>query len=99
MKKLFSTLVLPLIVLFFIIGCGPAQITVGTRPVAPVYARPVAPGSHYIWIDGEWIRGGDGYVYRRGYWAEPRHGHHHYMGGHWQQRRGGWYWVRGHWKR
>jgi hypothetical protein len=99
MKKLFSTSVLLLIVLFSITGCGPSYITVGTRPVAPVYSRPVAPGANYVWIDGEWIRSGHGYVYRRGYWAAPRPRYHQYISGHWQQRRGGWFWVPGHWRR
>ena len=99
MKKLFSTIVILLIVLFSITGCGPSYVTVRSRPVAPAYARPIAPGANYVWIDGEWIRSGHGYIYRKGYWAAPRPRYRQYISGHWQQRRGGWYWVPGHWSR
>jgi hypothetical protein len=97
MKKLFSTLALFILVLIFATGCGPSSVTVRTRPVAPVYARPAAPGGNYVWIDGEWIRSGRDYVYRRGFWAAPRARYHQYIPGHWQQRRHGWIWVSGHW--
>ena len=66
MKKLFSILVFLFIVLIFISGCGPSSITVSTRPVAPVYARPAAPGVGYVWVQGEWVRRGHGYIYREG---------------------------------
>jgi hypothetical protein len=97
MKKLFSIFGLLFIVLIFITGCGPSYVTVRTRPEPPLYARPVAPGGNYVWIDGEWIRSGHGYAYRQGYWAAPRPRYHQYIPGHWQQRRHGWFWVRGHW--
>ena len=69
MKKIFSIFGLLFIVLFFITGCGPSYVTVRTRPEPPLYARPVAPGGNYVWIDGEWIRSGHGYAYRQGYSA------------------------------
>ncbi|MEP7228662.1 MAG: hypothetical protein ABI691_00340 [Ginsengibacter sp.] len=83
--------------LLFITGCGPSAVVVHTRPAPPVYARPIAPGPNYVWIDGEWLHRGRHYTYRKGYWAPPRARYHQYMGGHWQQRRSGWYWVPGHW--
>lgn len=83
--------------LLFIAGCGPSAVVVRTRPQPPVYARPVAPGSNYVWIDGEWIRRGRHYNYRNGYWTLPRARYHQYNGGHWQQRRDGWYWIPGRW--
>lgn len=97
MKKILSTAGILFFILLFMAGCGPSYVVVGTRPVAPVYARPIAPGPNYIWVEGEWIRSGRGYVYNRGYWAPPRARYHRYIPGHWQQRRNGWFWVRGRW--
>jgi WXXGXW repeat (2 copies) len=99
MKKLFSILVFLFIVLIFISGCGPSSLIVSTRPVAPVYARPAAPGVGYVWVQGEWVRSGHGYIYKQGYWAAPRARYHQYIPGHWQRRRHGWFWVPGHWAR
>ncbi len=97
MKKFFATLSLLFIVLIFITGCGPSSVTVRTRPEPPYYARPMAPGPNYVWIDGEWIRSGRGYAYRHGYWMAPRPRYHAYISGHWERRRHGWYWVHGYW--
>jgi len=97
MKKLLSILSLLFIVMVFTTGCGPSYVTVRTRPQPPVYARPVAPGANYVWVEGEWVRSRGGYIYKRGYWAAPRQRYHQYIPGHWQHRRNGWVWIAGHW--
>ena len=76
-------------------SCAP-QMVVTERPAPPVYVRPVVPGPHYVWVDGDWYVSGGRYVWREGYWAPPRK--KHWVGGHWAPRRGGWYWERGHWR-
>ncbi|MDQ6842831.1 MAG: hypothetical protein M3Z92_00565 [Bacteroidota bacterium] len=86
-----------IVMISFLVGCGPSAVVVRTRPEPPVYVRPIAPGPGYIWIEGEWIPRGHGYVYRQGYWQAPVRRYHQYREGHWQKRRGGWYWVPGRW--
>ncbi len=97
MKKIILSSCIVIAFLFFLSGCGPSYVVVRSKPEAPVYTRPVAPGPGFVWIEGEWVRSGHGYVYKQGYWARPRARYREYAGGHWQEGRGGWYWVRGHW--
>jgi len=97
MKKIMSLLSIVLVLVIFTSGCGPSYVAVRTRPEAPFYARPVPPAAGYIWVEGEWVRGGNGYVYRRGYWAAPRARYHAYRPGHWENRRHGWVWIGGRW--
>ncbi len=97
MKKISSILSILFFFLIVMSGCGPSNVVVRTRPVPPVYARPSAPYSNYVWVEGEWMRSRNGYVYRKGYWAAPRARYHNYRGGRWEQRRNGWYWVSGRW--
>ncbi|MEP7252169.1 MAG: hypothetical protein ABI683_07305 [Ginsengibacter sp.] len=85
------------LILILLAGCGPSEVVVRSRPVAPVYVRPVAPRPNYVWVEGNWIKRGHHYVYRRGYWVAPRASYHQYQSGHWEQRRNGWYWVSGRW--
>ena len=77
-------------------GCRPSAVVVHSRPLPPVYVRPMAPGHNYTWVDGEWIRRRRHYDYHKGYWAPPRE-YQQYRPGHWQQKRNGWYWVPGSW--
>ena len=79
-------------------GCRTRAVVI-TRPAPPaaVVVRPAAPGSGYVWIDGEWYWSGGRYHYRNGYWAPPRSGHV-WVAGHWVQRRNGWYWEKGYWR-
>jgi WXXGXW repeat (2 copies) len=95
MKKLFVAIII-CCSLLFINGCGPSAVVVRERPAPPVYARPIAPGPGYVWIDGNWIANGRGYSWRPGYWAAPRF-RHHYVPGHWMRKRQGWVWKQGHW--
>ncbi len=94
--RIYHTIIIA-VIMIFVSGCGPSSVVVHTRPEAPVYVRPVAPRSGYIWVEGEWLRHGHHYYYRKGYWAAPRARYHEYRPGHWQQRKNGWYWVPGRW--
>ena len=95
MKKYF------ILVSYFNFSCGMWPffcMVVRTRPVPPVYVRPVAPGGNYMWVDGEWIRRGHGLYISPGILGvRPVARYHEYINGHWQQRKNGWYWVPGHW--
>jgi hypothetical protein len=97
MKKIIFLLISLLFILLFNSGCGPSAIAVRERPAPPVYVRPMAPSPAYFWVDGDWVRHGNGYVYRKGYWVKPRPGRRNYVPGHWQPKRQGWVWIRGHW--
>lgn len=96
MKKLLFLLLLISGIITFS-GCGPTRYTVVSQPVAPAYARPVAPGPQYVWVDGDWYWSSGRYVYRNGYWARPRV-RHIYMPGAWVSTPRGYYWRRGHWR-
>jgi WXXGXW repeat (2 copies) len=98
MKKHFLTLSLIAVIAFTFNSCAPSAVVVRTRPVSPVYARPLSPGPSYVWVDGEWILRGNQYFYNQGYWATPRHRNSYWVSGHWKKARGGSYWVPGHWK-
>ncbi|QJD94835.1 BcpO-related WXXGXW repeat protein [Mucilaginibacter robiniae] len=70
---------------------------VASRPVAPYYARPVAPYAGAVWVPGEWYYRGGGYAYRNGYWSRPRHGRA-YIEGRWEQGPRGHVWRHGYWR-
>ena len=80
----------------FIESCGPSSVTVSSRPTSPYYARPVAPGPDYVWIDGDWRVRNRRYYWTEGRWDRP--GTRIWIGGSWQSRSGGWYWRRGYWQ-
>lgn len=84
--------------LCFLAACDSNMYTVSTQLEEPVYVRPVSPGPGYVWIGGDWVRGGSGYTYRQGYWARPRTGRT-YVNGSWQPYRNGYRWRAGHWRR
>ena len=73
------------------------KTTVPTRPEATVVVRPAAPGSNYVWVDGEWRPRNRTYIYNQGYWSAPR-GSRTYRTGTWNQNKRGWYWKRGRWQ-
>lgn len=78
-------------------SCGPSSLTISARPERPYYARPIAPGPDYVWIEGDWrIRNGR-YYWSNGHWA--RSGRRIWIEGSWEPRNNGWYWRRGHWNR
>jgi len=68
-----------------------------SRPSAVAYVRPIAPGSDYVWISGDWIWAGNRYEWQEGHWVRPR-AHRIWVGGQWESARGGWRWRRGHWR-
>jgi hypothetical protein len=99
MKKfrLIHVAVAGLIALSSLTACsGGSQFTVSTRPETPYYARPMSPGSGYVWIDGDWVVRGGRYQWREGRWARSRN--RTWVGGNWDQRNGGWYWRRGYYR-
>lgn len=98
MKKIFLILSTCFLLLISISGCGPSQVVVRERPIAPRYERPVPPGPGFVWVTGEWVRHRNGYVYRKGYWAHQRYGHMYYIPGKWVSKRQGWVWTPGHWR-
>lgn len=70
---------------------------VTSRPDDVVYARPIAPGADYVWIDGDWVWGGGRYVWHGGHWEHGRPGRI-WQGGRWQSGSRGYRWQRGHWR-
>ena len=82
--------------LFGMTGCV-ADGYVEAQPGDVVYARGVAPGPDYIWIDGDWVWGGGRYSWHNGYWGHPRPGRA-WVGGSWNHGARGYHWNRGHWK-
>jgi len=96
MKKTIIQLTIVTALAFAFAGCEPGGVIITARPETPYYARPVAPGPDYIWIDGDWEWAGGRYVYRNGYWGHPR-GHRAWVSGSWEQRGNGWRWRRGRW--
>ena len=65
-----------------------AQVSVGIGIGAPppprVYARPVAPGPGYVWVDGYWYPVNGHYVWHQGYWTEPPYGGAIWVGPRWE---------------
>jgi hypothetical protein len=85
-----------LLIVFSLWSCEAGSVVVTAQPEVPVYERPVAPYSNYIWIEGDWYWSGGRYVYHRGYWAPPR-ARYHYVPGGWEHRSEGYHWRRGGW--
>jgi len=53
---------------------GPRYVVAPAPPPPPAYygyARPVAPGPGYSWVDGYYYPVGARYTWRAGYWARP----------------------------
>lgn len=76
---------------------APAPVYYAPPPVAPrvYYARPVAPGPGYVWINGYYYPSAGRYAWRAGYWTRPP-----YVGARWYAPRyhGGRY-YHGYWRR
>lgn len=81
-----------------LVSCDEPHMVVGAELSAPVYARPVAPGPDYVWIDGDWVVEGGTYVWHEGYWGRPRP-HRVWQAGGWENRGNGYSWRRGRWHR
>ena|SRR5579862_5708420 len=73
-------------------------IRIGPPPPPRVYARPVAPGPGYVWVDGYWYVVGHKYRWHSGYWSRPPYAgarwiapHHdgeRWYGGYWEGEHG-----------
>jgi len=85
-------------------GSVPGQVSFGISigppppPPPPVYyARPVAPGPGFVWVDGYWVPARGHYRWRNGYWVRPpfvgarwigpRYEHGRYYRGYWGHHR------------
>jgi hypothetical protein len=51
----------------------------------------------YVWIHGNWRRGGDRWVWNNGYYARERTGYV-YEDGHWARNGRNYVWVQGQWR-
>ncbi len=97
MKKYLQALIMALGLIFGMASCvGSYYVT--DQPGEPAYARSLAPGSGYVWIDGEWGWSGGRYVYTHGYWNRPRAGYNWHRG-YWNHGSRGYSWHRGGWGR
>lgn len=97
MRKIIFLLGALFITAIILASCS-AALVVRERPHNPVYVLPAAPGPHFVWVTGEWVKRRGAYVYRKGYWARQGRGHAYYVSGHWQSRRNGWVWIPGYWR-
>ena len=96
MKNVYLLLIFFVAVLFS--SCDvPARFTIGTTLFAPVGPRLAAPGTGYIWIDGDWFWNGRSYSWRDGYWSNPHNGYQ-WQPGYWRQKPGGYNWKPGRWR-
>ncbi len=75
-------------------SCGAGYVSEQPTYVAPV--RPIQPGVHFIWIEGEWKWNNHKrtYYHGTGHWDTPRRGEN-YLPGHWDNSRRGFKWRNG----
>lgn len=76
-------------------GCTAGYVT--TRPADVRYARPVAPGRGYVWVNGDWVWSGGNYHWKEGYWHEARPGRT-WKSGYWEESHQGYRWHKGYWQ-
>ncbi|MBB5635984.1 hypothetical protein HDF26_003560 [Pedobacter cryoconitis] len=97
MKKIrYVTVLLSLSVMLFAASCAPSYY-VASRPVEPVYVRPVAPYPNAYWVPDEWTWRNGVYIHVNGYYVRSRP-NHVYVRGYWRPGRRGYAWHRGHWR-
>lgn len=92
-------LILTLLSLWLLAGCG-GRVYVPAPPPAPIVeTRPAPPatGLHAVWVEGHWKYNGRRYVWVKGRWVKGRE-HGVWVKGHWEKRPRGWVWLPGHWK-
>jgi hypothetical protein len=82
---------------------APQGVVVYQPPPAPratvaVTARPPAPYSNAVWVDGHWQWNGAQYVWVDGHWVQGRAGHV-YVQPRWERRGNGYVYVSGSWRR
>ena len=73
-------------------------IQIGPPPPPRVYARPVAPGPGFVWVDGYWFAQGHHWRLHQGYWTRapyegavwvnPRYEGGRWFDGYWEGDRG-----------
>lgn len=78
-----------------VVGC---RTTVPAQLTAVEEVRPAAPGSNYVWRNGDWRPQKKTYTYRQGYWT-PNRNNRTYSSGYWRQNNRGYYWRNGRWNR
>jgi outer membrane lipoprotein SlyB len=66
-------------------------------PPPPVETVTVAPGSDYVWIDGEWAWNG-GWIWVAGHWGYPPYPRAVWVRGYWYRGPHGWGRTAGHWR-
>lgn len=77
-----------------------AEVVVRVGPPAPIIERerPVAPGPHYVWINGYHRWDGNAYGWVPGRWDAPPRPRARWVAHRWVHRHGGWVLVDGHWR-
>ena len=79
-------------------GDGVYYARFGPPPPPVVYARPVAPGPGYGWVEGYYRWGGSRYSWVSGRYERIPRGRSGWAPGYWAQRPHGYVWVNGHWR-
>src|SRR5688572_21225718 len=98
MKRNLSRIALAVMLVIGASAAADAQLVISARLSVPVYSRPVAPASGYVWIEGGWVTRRGQYCWTDGYWSRPRNGYR-YVNGYWNPCRGGYSYVPGRWER
>jgi|SRR5665213_931982 len=102
MKKIKVMFIASTAILLMSSAAASAQVVIRERMVAPrvEVVRPVAPGPHYIWVEGEWRwrKHLGRYDWVRGYWLKERPGRE-WIPGRWADVPGGVRWEAGYWRR
>jgi hypothetical protein len=74
-----------------------AEVYVNAPPPAPVAEYPpVAPGPHFVWINGYWDWSGYDWYWTSGYWVNPRRGYV-YVAPRYLSHNGRWVYHRSYW--
>lgn len=95
MNNLIGTISVMIVFSISVSSCAPSYVA--TRPGQPVYVRPAAPGSNYVWVNDNWVWQRGRYQYVHGYWTMPRR-NQVWVEGNWQTRRNRYYWTPGRWR-
>jgi WXXGXW repeat (2 copies) len=88
------------LLVWVLLAAGLGSCTAGyvtTRPADVHYARSLAPGPGYVWINGDWVWSGGNYHWKEGYWHEARPGRS-WKSGYWEKSHQGYRWHKGYWQ-
>jgi len=94
MKRYLTTGILATFILALFSCTG--KYILSTKPDAPVYVRPAAPGPDYVWVEGDWRQKKGRYMWFEGHWVKNK-ANKNWQPGYWTSRNDNWYWRRGHW--